>query len=175
MFTCQLVNNLGRVELQFLAGQSEHFFNDGFCLGALYGKLAVVVALVVKVDIEAFHLLLHPCNILVDIGCIDDKEEIIITHLIDEQVIHGATIGVEHHSIVDLSEGRISHIVREDVLHVALCIRTCDAHFTHVADIKDTTMLAHGVVLIGNVRVLNRHDESAEGRHQGAKCHMAVI
>ena len=141
----------------------------------MHGQLAVVVALVLEVDVEARHLFLHPRHILIDVGRVDDEEEVVVAHFIDEQVIDRAAVGVAHHPIVDLSDGRIGDIIGEDVLHVALCIGPCDAHFAHVRDIEDTAVLAHGVVLIGDVRVLNGHDESAEGRHQCAECHVAVI
>ena len=156
------IKRLGCIELQFLTGQSQHFFYDSLGLGALYGELTVVVALVLEVDVETGHLLLHPRHVLVDIGGVDDEEEVVVGHLIDEEVIDGAAVGIAHHAIIDLSHGCISHVVGEDVLNVALGIGSCDTHFAHVADIKDTTMLAHRVVLVGDVRVLNGHDESAE-------------
>ena len=154
---------LGCIESQLLAGQSQHLLHDSFCFRSLHSKLAVVVALMVEDDIEAFLLLKHPGHILIDIGGIDDEEEVILSHLIDQQVIDRSAVGIEHHSVVDLSEGGVGHIVGEDVLHVAFCIRARDAHFAHVTDIEDATVLTYCVVFIGNVSVLNRHNESAEG------------
>ena len=141
----------------------------------MHGQLSVIVALVVEIDIEALFLLKHPCYILVDIGCVDDEEEIVFAHLIDEQVVHGAAVGVAHHTIIDLSYGRACDIVGEDVLDVALSVGACDAHFSHVRDVEDTAVLAHGVVLVGDVGVLNRHNETAERRHECAELHVAVI
>ena len=142
--------------------QAQHFFDHGFGLGALHCELAVEVALVVKPYVEALHLLLHPLNVLVDVGGVNDKEEIVVAHLIDEEVINGAAVGIEHHAVEYLAVGGTGHVVGEDVLHVALCVGACDAHLAHVRDVEDSAVLAHGIVFIGDVGVLDGHDESAE-------------
>ena len=129
----------------------------------------------VEFDVEAFGVLLHPGHILVDVSGVDDEEEVVLPHLVDEQIVHRTAVRVEHHAIVDLSDGCSGNIVREDVLNVAFGIGTGDAHFAHVTDIEDTAMLAHGHVLVGDVRVLDGHDETAEGRHECAESHVAVI
>ena len=141
----------------------------------MHGKLAVVVALVVEVDVEACSMLLHPSYILVDVGCVDDEEEVVLAHLVDEQVVHRAAIGIEHHAIVNLSDRCSGNVVREDVLNIAFGIGTGDAHFAHVTDIEDAAMLTYSIVLVGDVRVLDGHDETAKGRHECAESHMAVI
>ena len=120
-------------------------------LRTLDGYLAIEVTTVLKVDVETLGILLHPSPVLIDIGGIDDEEEVVLSHLIDQQVIDRSAVGIEHHSVVDLSEGGVGHIVGEDVLHVAFCIRARDAHFAHVTDIEDTAVLTYCVVFIGNV------------------------
>ena len=117
----------------------------------------------VELDVEAFGVSLHPSHILVDVCRVDDEEEVVLTHLIDEQVIHRSAVGVEHHTIIYLSDGCPSHIIREDVLNVTLSVGTRDAHFAHVTHVEDAAMLTHGIVLVGDVRVLDGHDEAAEG------------
>ena len=129
----------------------------------MHGKLAVEVALVVELDVEACCVLLHPSYILVDVCRIDDEEEVVLAHLIDQQVINRSAVGVEHHTVVYLSDGCSSHIIREDVLNILLSVGTCDAHFAHVTHIEDAAMLTHGIVLVGDVRVLDGHDEAAKG------------
>ena len=170
-----VAHDLCRIELQFLACESKHFLHYALCLGALHGELSVVVALVVQVDVEAFGVLLHPGYVLVDVGCIDDEKEVVLAHFIDEQVIDCSAVGVEHHAVVYLPDGCLTDVVGEDVLDVALGIGSRDAYFAHVTDIEHAAMLTDCIVLVRDVCVLNRHDESAEWRHQCAKCHMAVI
>ena len=155
--------DLCRIELQLAARDSEHFLYDLFGFRTLHGKLPVEVALMVELDVETSCVLLHPCHILVDICGVDDEEEVVLAHLIDEQVVDCAAVRVEHHAVVDLSDWCSSHIIREDVLNILLCIGTCDAHFAHMTHVEDAASRAYGIVLVCDVRVLNRHDESAEG------------
>ena len=52
---------------------------------------------------------------------------------------------------------------------------TLDANLAHVADVKNTHILTHGIVLLSDVVILYRHVEAAERRHKGALLHMAVM
>ena len=117
----------------------------------------------VELDVEACCVLLHPSHVLVDVCCVDDEEEIVLAHLIDQQVIHRSAVRIEHHTIIYLSDGCSGDVVREDVLNVALSVGTRDAHFAHVTHVEDAAMLAYGIVLVGDVRVLDGHDEAAKG------------
>ena len=129
----------------------------------MHGELSVLVALMVEVDVEAGGVLFHPGHVLVDVGGVDDEEEVLLAHLIDEEVVHGAAVGIEHHAVVYLSDGCSADVVREDVLDVAFGIGARDAHFAHVTHVEYTAMLPYGIVLVGDVCVLNGHDEAAEG------------
>ena len=107
-----------------------------FCLRALNGYLTIVVTTVLQVNIESFGLLLHPRPVLIDIGSVDDKEEVVLAHLVYQQVIDCTTILVAHHTIVYLTYRCASDIVCEDVLHVALCILALNCNLAHVRYIE---------------------------------------
>ena len=96
-------------------------------------------------------MLLHPCHVLVDVGGIDDQEELLGSHLVDQQVVDGAAVGVAHHAVEDLPIGGVFHIVGEDMVDVALGIRTSDEHFAHVAHVEDAAGLTYCLMLVGDV------------------------
>ena len=77
-------------------------------------------------------MLSHPSPVLVDVCGVDDDEEVILAHLIDEQVVHRTAILVAHHAIENLSRLHATHVVGEDMIDVSLGIRTLYSHLAHV-------------------------------------------
>ena len=128
-----------------------------------------------EIDVEARELLLHPIDVLVDVRSVDDEEKLLGTHLIDQQVIDRAAVGVAHHTVEHLSVGCSGHVVGENVLNVALSVGTGDEHLAHVRNVEHAAGLAHGIVLVGDVCVLNGHVEAGKRRHQCAQFHVFVI
>ena len=169
------LNLLEGVEHELGTVQAERGQHQRLCLGSLDGELGVVVALVLGLGVEALDLLLNPGVVLVDVGSVDDEEEVVLAHLIDEQVIHSAAVGIEHHAVEDLAHVGSGHVVRKDVLHEALSLRTRDAYFAHVANVEDADLLTYGIVLRRNVGIDERHVEAAKGHHLGAECYMLIM
>ena len=118
---------------------------------------------------------LHPLYILVDVCSIDNEEEVVFSHLVNQEVVNGATVLVAHHAVENLARLSSTYVVGEDMAHVALCVRTLNRYFAHVRHVEHATMLAYSVVLVSNVRILDRHDESAKRLHQGSESHVFVI
>jgi hypothetical protein len=52
---------------------------------------------------------------------------------------------------------------------------SADDYLTHVADIEYTDVLAHCLVLINNICVLDRHVETAKRLNQSSESDMLVI
>ena len=120
----------------------------------MYGYLTIKVATVLEVDVKACGMLLHPCPVLVDIGSIDDEEEVVLAHLVDQQIVDGTTILVAHHTIIDLTYGCASNVVGKDVLHIALCIPALHRNLSHVGDIEESNMFANSGMLGGDTSIL---------------------
>ena len=116
-----------------------------------------------EIDVEACGVLFHPVDIFVDVSGIDDEEEVVFAHFVDEEVVDCAAVWVEHHAVVDLSDGCSGDVVSEDVLNVSFGVGSGDAHFAHVAYVEYTAIVAYGVVFVCDVGVLNWHDEAAKG------------
>ena len=169
------VQFLARIEFQVFACQFENFFTNKFSLGTLDCQLAIVVGLVLEINVESFEMLFHPRHILVDVGGIDDQEKLLSPHFVDKQVVDRSSVGVAHHAIENLAVGCCGHVVCENVIDVAFCVASLDEHLAHVADVEHTACLANGHVLIGDVGVLNGHDEACKRRHQCVQCNMFVI
>ena len=87
------------VERELAAWHRQHLLDHALSLRALHGELCVIVRLVLQVDVVAIGILLHPCPVFVDVGCVDYEEVFIVGHLVYEQVVYGAPVFVEHHSV----------------------------------------------------------------------------
>ena len=90
----------------------------------------------------------HPLHVFVDIGCIDNDKKLLVAHLVDQQIIHGAAVGIEHHAVENLVEGGARHVVGEDVVHVSLGVAAAHHHLAHVRHVEHAAVPAHGLVLV---------------------------
>lgn len=154
---------------------SEDILNDFLSLRTLNGNLAVEVAEILDLDIEAGGVGLNPGDILVNVGGIDDEEETIVATLVDEQIVDHAAAGVEHHSVEALANRRAGDIVGENVVDVTLGVRTGDGNFAHVGNIENAASITHGVVLLNDTTILDGHVEAAEGTDESFEGNMLGI
>ena len=163
-----IADSLHGIKSQFLTGKTQHTFHDILCLRSLYGNLTIEVTAVLQIDVEACGMLLHPSPVLINVGSIDDKEEIVLSHLIHQQVVHRTTILVAHHAIKDLSCRHTCYVVRKDMVHIALRILALYRHLAHVRHIKQPHMLTDSHVLWCYSRILVKegHVKSAELHHR---------
>ena len=141
----------------------------------MQGYLPIEVTTVLQVNLKSLSLLLHPSPVLIDVGSIDDEEEIIFAHLIDQEVVHRTAILIAHHTIIYLTNGSIGDIICKDVLHITLCIFALYRDLSHVRDVKETTLMSHGQVLQLNVLILNGHAEIGKRCHECPFCDMSLI
>ena len=114
-------------------------------------------------------MLLHPSPILIDVGSIDDEEEIILAHLIYEQIIHRSTILITHHAVKDFPYWNSSNIIGKNVVDIALGIRTLHSDLAHVGDVEETYMFTNSQMLWSNTSILIKqgHIETPKGDHRG--------
>ncbi len=93
---CRLTES---IELKIGTGYSQYLFHHGLGFGTLYGELAEFVAKRDDLHIIAVGVFHDPCHILVNIGSIDHKEEIVVATLVDKKIVHDAPLGVAHHAV----------------------------------------------------------------------------
>ncbi len=163
------------VEQDVLDRYAEHLDHCLLGLRTLNGNLAVIEALVGNLNVKAFGVLHDPCHVLVDIRCVDHEEELIVVHLVDEQVIYRTAILAAHHAVENLAVGGTGHVVYEYMVDEFLCFGTFHADLTHVADVENAHFLTDCIVLVGYAFVLNGHVIAREGRHLRAQIYMTVM
>ena len=61
------------------------------------------------------------------------------------------------------------------MVHKLFRISSANEHLAHMRDVKHSDIAPDGVVLIDDVRVLNRHDKASERTHLCPESNMAVI
>ena len=98
----------------------------------MHGQLAITVRAVVERDVKSLGVAFHPIHIFVNVGSIDDDEIVLMSHLVDEQVIYGATVGVAHHAIVYFALWGVLDVVGEYVVYIFFGVWTAYAYFAHV-------------------------------------------
>ena len=163
------------VELHVLQLHAQHLAAHLFGLRALNGQLSVVLALILGLYVESLGLAFYPGIVLVDVGGIDNEEELRLAHFIDEEVINSSAVFVEHHAVEYFAHGRTAHVVGEDVLHEAFGLGTRHKDFAHVAHVENTASLAHSIVFVCNIGILKRHLKTAKRHHLGAQLYMFLV
>ena len=61
------------------------------------------------------------------------------------------------------------------MIHIAFGILAFHRHFAHVAHVEHTAVLAHGLMLIDDARILNGHVESSEGTDECPEGNVFVV
>ena len=170
-----VADGLERVEAEIGAIDAEDVADDLFGLRTLNRDLGPTVALVVNGDVKSLGVAFDPCDVLVDVGCVDDEEEVVIGAFVDEEIVDDAAVGMEHHAVDDFSVGQPADIVGEDMVDKAFGVRPADGNLAHVRDIEDSAAGAHGFVLFFDAGILDRHVEAAERAHQGAEPDVQIV
>ena len=103
--------------------------------------------------------------ILVLIGRVHAQEEMIVGDLVDQDVVDETAVLVEQPGIVRLADLQLRGGVGRDVIDQLQRFRPANFDLAHVADVEQAHALAHGVVLIDDAGVVDRHVPAAEIDH----------
>ena len=82
---------------------------------------------------------------------------------------------ITHHAIKDFPIRDASDIIGKDMVDITLSILTRDKDLAHMTHIEHTTMLAHCLMFVYNIGILDWHVEATKRRYQSSKCDMFVI
>ena len=93
-------------------------------------------------------MLLHPSPVLIDVSGIDDNEEVVLLHFVNEQVVNSATVFVAHHAIEDFSVFHAAYIIGKDMVNVCLGILSLYSHLSHMRYIKHAAVSAHSLMFL---------------------------
>ncbi len=134
-----------------------------------------MVALVVYLYPVSVGLLAYPVYIFVDIACVDNEEEVVVSILVYQKVIYRAAIGIEHHAVGNFAGRERADIVGENVVDEFFGVGSGYLHFAHVGNVENAYMVAHGIVFADDVLVLDGHIKAAEGADKRSKADMLLI
>ena len=135
-------------------------------LGTLNSQLSVVIRAMVDGHVIASGVLSHPIYVLIYVCGIDNEEEFVFAKLINQQVVYRSAVGIKHHSVEHFANGRTGYVVGKDVVDVFFGLVSCDIHFTHVRNVEHAAMVTHGVMFVGDRRILNGHVVARKRLHQ---------
>ncbi len=117
----------------------------------------------------------YPLNVLVNVRCIDYKEEVVGSASVHQQVVHGASVSAEHHAVEYLTVRCSGDIVGEDVVDKPFGIWSGDIDFAHVGHVKYSAGIAYGHMFFGDALVLYGHVKTCKGAHLCSEAQMAVM
>ena len=123
-------------------------------------------------DLGTGGVLAHPGEVLVGIRGVDTDEDAFGVDAVHDDVIDDAATGATQQRVLRLPIAQPVHIVDGEALHRGESARSADFDLSHVADVEEPGVRAHGRVLIENGGVLNRHLPAAEIDEAGAECTM---
>ena len=144
------------------------FLQRGRAFGSLNRDLRVGVAQVLDGAIELPGVLDHPVHVFFTRAGINDQKVVSLSHLVDDDVIHKRTLGIEHGRVLALTNGQLRRVIHGYVLDGRQGLWTMNPDVAHVTDIKDTyagadsEMFFHQTAVLG---VLDRHIPAAEIDH----------
>ncbi len=116
-----------------------------------------------------------PGVVLLNVAGVDDEEEVRGGQAVDEQVVDKRALRRQQARILRLPDLQLRGVVARDALHRRQRVPAGDLDLAHVADVEEAGARAHGHVLVGDARILDRHVPAAERTHLGAGAAMAGV
>ena len=126
------LKSLESVKFQITNGQIQHRFHNIFALRSLNCYLSCFVAQIFDAYVKTFAVLVHPFQIFRNVCGIYYKKEVIFSHFIHQQIVHNASVGIQHHSILYFTYRHGAYIVCKYVLHIFFGIHTGYSDFSHM-------------------------------------------
>ncbi len=165
------------VECQFSClCKSENFCYDFLCARSLNCNLSPVVGIIDHLHIIAFGLSENPLIILVNVGRIDYKQEMVWLELpVNQQVIHHASVRMKHHSVENFARLEAADFIGKNMIDEFLSVRSAHKNFSHVRHVEHSDRMTYSIVLLGYGGILYRHHKSGKRAHLGSESHVAVI
>jgi hypothetical protein len=111
------------------------------------------------------------------VGGVRDGEEAVAGRAepVGEQVVEHAAVLAREDGVLRAVRGQFRDVVGEDALKKGLRARPGRLDLAHVGDVEDPGRHAHGVMLLADARVLDRHLPSGEGHEARSRGQMAVV
>ena len=106
-----------------------------------------------------------------DVGAVGGvaNDEITLTRPVNQHVVDQATAAIGHQRVLDLTDLKVRDVVGGDVLDPFEGVGAVEFQAAHVADVEEAGTVPHGLVLLDDRRVLDRHQPPAEFDHPAAK------
>ncbi len=110
-------------------------------------------------------VLRDPGVVLLDVRGVDDEQIVLLGEAVDQHVVDECAFGRGECRVLRLAVLQLRCVVRRDVLDGGQRIGTRQLDLPHVRDVEEAGRGAHGHVLGGDARVLDRHVPAAERHH----------
>ena len=119
---------------------------------------------------------LHVGHVLLAVGGIDHDEVLLVTKLVDDEVVDAAAMLVAHDAVAHLAQRHVGVVVGEEVVDGCQRARATEQDLAHVRDVKQADLGAHGLVLGDDARaVLDGQQVPRKRDDLAAFLHMDVV
>ena len=118
----------------------------------------------------------HPLEVFVCVGRINNYEVVVVSSLVNDQVIYCSALLVAHRTVTGLPVLHVCEVVGQNVVQVLQAVRSGNQNLPHVGYIEETNSSSYcHVLLLDAGLVLNWKNESAEWDHLSAVLHMSFV
>ena len=115
--------------------------DDPARLGPLDREHRVVVQGVLEADVEGLRLLAEPRQVLFVVGRVRDRQVVVLTELVGEEVVQDAPVLLAQHAVLRAAVGDLGDVVGEDALQEVLGLRARGLDLAHVRDVEDAGLV----------------------------------
>ena len=146
-------------------------------LRPLESQLAPVVAVVHQLHIAVLrNVAAHPVVVLLGVCGVYDHEVIVVSPLVDDQIVYGTAVLVAHRAVARLPVLHVGEVVGQHIVQVLQAVRAGYQDLSHVGNIEEACGSANRhVFLLDACLVLYRKDESPERYHLSAVFDMSFV
>src|SRR6266446_1071815 len=121
------------------------------------------IRLIEDMDIlELLRLSLYPCEVFLDVGCVDDEHVLDIRQPVNQQVIDYIAVRKAEGGVERLLNSQAGDIVGHEILQESDRAWSFNLQFAHVAHVKEACPAAYRTVLFHNAAVLKGHLPATE-------------
>ena len=147
---------------------------DFFRCRPLKGNLGDVLRYILKDD-PALCMRGHPGKILILIGGIHDDEIVIISDLVNDEIVNHAALLIAHGTVARMPVSQIRIVVREQTIEIGKRIFAAAGDLSHMRYIEKTAGCTHSHMLGNDAFILHRQQPAGKRNDFSSTPHMLIV
>ena len=130
---------------------------------------------VLHLHVHALGMAQHPLVVLVDLGYVDDPDEVVGREAVADEIVDDVALGVAQRRIQGLVDRELGGVVGDQFLHQCQGVRPAELEFAHVRHIAQGNALARRLMLGDVAAVVHGAGHALEIDQRGRSAHVTPI